>query len=298
MLTKENSGASSFASVEELEKLRSTLDSFIVKQEEQNKVLESSLDKILTSLNNLATSSGTEDKASAFETTVISPAPLLTTGNRSVHVRHDVSRAHQQVDTPPPGVTAQIQHLEGTPWFTKAPSPDEDEEGLADCPWTAKQLEDFFLQANPAYGHEQDQFQDEDFFARQQVQHHQNFNQAVNSFKPYTPQHPPNKYSVFQQQMQMHQKIVAKGPKLSFPEFDGTDSDGWIRKAELFFELVGVPNEQSVHIAVMYIVGKAEYWWRGTGCNANSIPWHQFCRMLTDRFNEESSYEVIASFMA
>jgi hypothetical protein len=53
--------------------------------------------------------------------------------------------------------------------------------------------------------------------------------------------------------------------------------EGWIRKAEKYFELIGVPNEDRVQIAIMYISGKAEFWWRGTGCNARTLPWHQFC---------------------
>jgi tRNA U34 5-carboxymethylaminomethyl modifying enzyme MnmG/GidA len=42
--------------------------------------------------------------------------------------------------------------------------------------------------------------------------------------------------------------------------------------------------------------GKAEYWWRGTGCNSTTLPWHHFCRMLEDRFTETSSYEVVGQF--
>jgi hypothetical protein len=83
---------------------------------------------------------------------------------------------------------------------------------------------------------------------------------------------------------------------LTFPDFTGEDTDGWLRKAEKYFEMIGVPNEDRVKIAVMYINGKAEYWWRGTGCNANTLPWHQFCRMVTDRFNTSSDYEVIGQF--
>jgi len=86
---------------------------------------------------------------------------------------------------------------------------------------------------------------------------------------------------------------VAKGPKLSFPQFDGTDPDGWIRKAEKFFELLVVPTEDKVKIVVMYMNGKVEYWWRGTGGNPSTLPWHHFCRMLEDRFLEISTAEII-----
>jgi hypothetical protein len=80
---------------------------------------------------------------------------------------------------------------------------------------------------------------------------------------------------------------------LQFTEFSGEDTDGWLRKAEKYFEMVGVPNEDKVKIAVMYVNGKAEYWWRGTGCNANTLPWHHFCRMVTNRFNTSSEDNFI-----
>jgi len=96
--------------------------------------------------------------------------------------------------------------------------------------------------------------------------------------------------------MQFQHKVVAKGPKLAFPEFEGTDPYGWIRKVEKFFELVAVPSEDKVKIAVMYLKGKDDYWWRGTGCNPVALPWHHFCRMLEDRFLEISSIEIIGQF--
>ena len=67
-------------------------------------------------------------------------------------------------------------------------------------------------------------------------------------------------------------------------------------KQKKYFELVGVPNEDRVKITILYVTGKAEYWLRGTGCNANNLPWHHFCRMTTDRFNLVSEYEVIGQF--
>ena len=100
----------------------------------------------------------------------------------------------------------------------------------------------------------------------------------------------------FGSQIQHQHRAVARGPKLHFPEFTGEDCDGWIRKAEKYFELVGIPNEDRVRIAVLYVSGKAEYWWRGTGCNANTLPLHHFCRMVGDRFNQVSKYEIIGQF--
>jgi hypothetical protein len=94
-------------------------------------------------------------------------------------------------------------------------------------------------------------------------------------------------------QLQQQHKHVSRGPKLSFPEFNGTDADGWIRKAEKYYELVGVPNEQRVQIAVLYLEGKVEYWWRGTSCNPQTLLWHHFYRMVSDKFNQISEYDII-----
>lgn len=96
--------------------------------------------------------------------------------------------------------------------------------------------------------------------------------------------------------MQHQHKAVARGPKLNFPEFNGDDTDGWIRKSEKYFEMVGVPLEDRVKVAVMYVNGSTEYWWRGTGCNANTLPWHHFCRIVSGRFNTTSEYDIVGQF--
>jgi hypothetical protein len=60
--------------------------------------------------------------------------------------------------------------------------------------------------------------------------------------------------------------------------------------------MVGVSNEDRVKIVVMYANGKAEYWWRGTSCNANTFLWHHFCRMVSSRFNMSSEYDIVGQF--
>jgi hypothetical protein len=46
---------------------------------------------------------------------------------------------------------------------------------------------------------------------------------------------------------------------LTFLDFTGQDTDGWLRKVEKYFEMIGMPNEDRVKIVVMYINGKVEY---------------------------------------
>ncbi|CAN6347636.1 unnamed protein product [Urochloa humidicola] len=100
----------------------------------------------------------------------------------------------------------------------------------------------------------------------------------------------------FSSQLQHERRMAGRGPKLIFPEFEGEDCDGWIRKSEKYFELVGVPTEDRVKLVVLYFKGKAEYWWRGTGCNPNYLQWHHFCRMLVDRFSLLSEFDVVGQF--
>lgn len=60
--------------------------------------------------------------------------------------------------------------------------------------------------------------------------------------------------------------------------------------------MVNLPPEERVTIAVMYIRGRAQYWWCGTGCNAYTVQWHHFCRMVGERFSDSSEYDVIGQF--
>jgi hypothetical protein len=159
----------------------------------------------------------------------------------------------------------------------------------ADCPWTLEEIEAF----NPFPSHPP--------LKTQQPLNPHNFHQRQPPFKPTPPPYTsqattPNYQHNFTSQVQSQHKIVAKGPKLSFPEFDGTDPDGWIRKAEKYFDLVGVSSEEKVQLAILYIKGKVEFWWRSTGCITANLPWHKFCSMITTRFNEVSHYEAIGQF--
>jgi len=157
---------------------------------------------------------------------------------------------------------------------------------MEDCPWTMEELEKFYEYATiPSHAPTPLPVTRQ---TNRQMHHQVHPTQAPQVFF-----HPENQ---FQTQLHFQHRAVAKGPKLSFPDFDGSDVDGWIRKAEKYFELVRVPNEDRVQIAVLYIKGKAEFWWRGTGCSAAHLPWHQFCTMLGERFNETSTCDAIGQF--
>ncbi|KAE8658688.1 Phosphoglycerate mutase-like protein 2 [Hibiscus syriacus] len=52
-------------------------------------------------------------------------------------------------------------------------------------------------------------------------------------------------------------------PKLELQMFDGSNPRGWIRKCQKYFNLLGVPEEQKLEVATMYLMGKAETWLDG-----------------------------------
>ena len=88
---------------------------------------------------------------------------------------------------------------------------------MNDCPWSDAELEIFYELAN----RDQDQFLDPP--VPLPPKHQQ---QPMGQFTPtqpvdYQPTFNPRHHN-FTSQMQFKQKVVAKGPKLSLPEFDGT----------------------------------------------------------------------------
>ena len=233
------------------------------RQDASNKAMKKSLDDVLLSLSKLLVSA-VEDKGSSFKgKKPQNPRPDHT------HIPSTYGQDHHPED---------INGMHHDTVFV--------EYDMEDCPWTFEEMEKIYECATvPSHGP-----------TPPPATHHTNRQQHHQVQPPQAHQvffHPEPQ---FQTQLHVQHRAVAKGPKLSFPEFDGSDVDGWIRKAKKYFELVRVPNEDRVQIAVLYIKGKAEFWWRCTGCSAAHLPWHQFCTMLGDRFNETSPCDAIGQF--
>lgn len=49
-------------------------------------------------------------------------------------------------------------------------------------------------------------------------------------------------------------------PKIEFPEFDGTDPKGWIKKCIRYFSLCQINDEQKVDLAALHLKGPVEVW--------------------------------------
>lgn len=304
----EEDGPSPYATAVEVDGIRRTLDQFMTQQETTNQKLQAGIDKILTLIKNPPIQHQPilpEDKGSTIKgknipqsashqftgTPANNQSPQAYENHGNISNGQNLQLSNHAIQTAPLDPTMmhhytnppQYHPYVGGPQYGRVYYYEEQFDPELDWqqhPWNIREEEaQMFPQTQQAHQKPPIQHQGMQDERRQQQNHG-------------TPIQPPT-YG-----MQLHQqhKMVARGPKLNFPEFIGEDADGWIRKCEKYFEMVGVPTEDRVKIAVMYINGKAEFWWRGTGCNANTLPWHQFCRMVTDRFNTTSEYEVVGQF--
>jgi len=189
------------------------------KQDASNDDMKQCLDDVLTTLTKLGNQQ-VEDKGSSFK------------DKKPQGTRHFYSHPHS--------THAHFDATEDVNWSHHDNTFVEYE--LDDCPWTANELEQFYeFAAVPYHG----QIPPPKIHQEQRQFHHQ-----VPPHVPETIFIPPA--NQFQTQMHFQHKAVAKGLKLSFPEFDGSDPDGWIRKAEKYFEMVGVPNEESENFCVIH----------------------------------------------
>ncbi|XP_042065679.1 uncharacterized protein LOC121809207 [Salvia splendens] len=54
-----------------------------------------------------------------------------------------------------------------------------------------------------------------------------------------------------------------RSTRYEFPKFDGDGFEGWMMRAEYFFQVAKVPDEERVRVAAIHLEGKALQWHRG-----------------------------------
>ncbi|XP_026449162.1 uncharacterized protein LOC113349403 [Papaver somniferum] len=85
---------------------------------------------------------------------------------------------------------------------------------------------------------------------------------------------------------------------IKFPIFDGNDPDGWIFKAEQFFSLHGVTENQKVPVAAAHLDKDANSWFRwikesfGT---FRELTWQQFSRALRSLFGNRKHIDACSA---
>lgn len=252
-----------YATATEVDGIRRTLDKFMKKQDERHDALEGTLDKLLLSLNKLTAQTTVpppEDMGSNTKGKTIPITNLFKAGpsipQNSQHINKSLNFGNYQQEsqkhyyTPPHSTKAQIMSTGGPEWSTGGNNFVDLEYDFGDFPWDEQELEFFYEMAN----REQDTMVDHTAaFPPKQTnnnmfnppRHIRNIPHPEGHFMQ-KPQAPP-----FSQHLLHQYRMVAKGPKLSFLEFDGSDPDGWFRKAEFFFEVVAVriaESQNSCHV--------------------------------------------------
>lgn len=272
----EAEGSSQFATADEVDGIRRTLDMFMKKQEVTNQKLQTGIGQILALINNPPVQHQTtlpEDKGSTikgkniqFHSVQQPLGPVYVKqfakdpGNQLEANKMFMPQSHTfaKHNTPPEIATmtqfqTHQQHQEynegqayGKVYYCEGTF--DPELDWQQHPWNIGEEEEqqFQQQQIPnqprTNGYNQHQYD-----RRRQPTFH---NQQGQMFDQ------PQSYYV---QMQHQHRNVAKGPKLHFPEFIGENSDGWIRKAEKYFEMVGVPVEDWVRLHSCISMGKLKF---------------------------------------
>ncbi|XP_026441802.1 uncharacterized protein LOC113340978 [Papaver somniferum] len=85
-------------------------------------------------------------------------------------------------------------------------------------------------------------------------------------------------------------------PKIDFPRFDGTNPRAWIRKCKKYFFLHQLNDEQKVHIATLYLEGKADVWFQHYQTSKANLYWEDFIIDVCTRFQDLGHDNVIGEF--
>ncbi|KAJ0483065.1 putative retrotransposon gag domain-containing protein [Helianthus annuus] len=72
--------------------------------------------------------------------------------------------------------------------------------------------------------------------------------------------------------------------KVHLPEFSGFDPQGWIQKANLFFDLNQTPDASRLQLAQLSMIGAAQHWFTIINQVHPSLTWLQFQSELLQRF--------------
>lgn len=85
---------------------------------------------------------------------------------------------------------------------------------------------------------------------------------------------------------------------MEVPYFTGEDPYGWIYRAERYFEINHIPEEEKVLAASICFEGKALNWFQWWEARTERITWLALRRALLGRFQDaasENPYEVLMS---
>ncbi|XP_042032325.1 uncharacterized protein LOC121779040 [Salvia splendens] len=88
-----------------------------------------------------------------------------------------------------------------------------------------------------------------------------------------------------------------RSTRYEFPKFDGEGFEGWMMRAEYFFQVARVPEAEKVKVAAIHMEGKALQWHRGFltlhGDEA-SVDWRYYISCVAARFGAHAFEDPLA----
>jgi hypothetical protein len=139
MTTPTDGEVEEYATADEVDGIRRTLDKFMKKQDERHDALEGTLDKLLLSLNKLtgqATIPPPEDRGSNVK-------GKHTAAPQSVKYGDPPPGDHRKFYAPPSSTKAHILYSDGPDWSTMGNASGAQNDMCDDCPWDEQELEYF-----------------------------------------------------------------------------------------------------------------------------------------------------------
>lgn len=93
------------------------------------------------------------------------------------------------------------------------------------------------------------------------------------------------------------QEEWGRSTRYEFPKFDGDGFEGWLMRAEFFFEVAKVPEKGRVRVAAIHMEGKALQWHRGfmnLQGEAAYTNWECYVSALGARFGAQAYADPLA----
>jgi len=95
--------------------------------------------------------------------------------------------------------------------------------------------------------------------------------------------------------MEEEGKLKSWTRRVELPSFEGTDSSGWLARAEKFFEVQNVSDQESLHLAFISMEGSANSWFTFWRKNSKNHSWEEFSMALDKRFGEKKGVRSLRS---
>ena len=92
--------------------------------------------------------------------------------------------------------------------------------------------------------------------------------------------------------------LAVKGRKLEIPSFDGSDPDGWILRAERYFALNRLTQEEKIDVSFIAFEGAALKWFQWENRRHPILRWEDLRKLLVRQFRSTAAGTLCEQFLA